>query len=308
MRKCNFSVIWKSIHVTTHIVSGLQIPMDSISSYFHPSNHSYLGVFVSDPKKTVDTPAGFQLNDIDLYHQPVLEPNHAFLLFCIRAFLVFVGGYIQVKVYLKTKRDDSLMKENAQLYAINHLILWPTWLVLLTSTDFIHPVNEVFGQWFCTLGSFMFYLGGLIMAFHSLVAAIMRYLFIVHEEKIKELGIKKAKRAFLVISFLIPLIVALWHSLDAPEINAMHFITKCNGNAHKSFLVETSSLNVLKRNFCTYENESGTQNSGYTQQQLRRLSCIGRTMATLFIGFNFVEAFLYYKIVYHLKRYELSLI
>ena len=282
--------------------------MDSISAYYHPSNYSNLSVFVSHPKSTDGTLAGFQLEDIDLYHQPVLEPSHAFILFCVRASLVVVGGYIQVKVYLKTKRDDSLLKENAQLYAINHLILWPTWLVLLTTTDFIHPVNEVFGQWFCTLGSFMFYLGGLIMAFHSLVAAIMRYLFVVHEEKIKEMGIKKAKRIFLVISVLIPLIVALWHLLDAPEINAMHFITKCNGNAHKSFLVETSSLNVLKRNFCTYENESATQNSGYILQQVRRLSCIGRIMATLFIGFNFVEAFLYYKIVYHLKRYELSLI
>ena len=278
--------------------------MGLANAYYHPFNSSYLGLFIPGIERSHSKLLGFVLEKIDLYQQPVLKPHLAFLLFIIRSSLVFIGGCIQLNLYLNIKKDDSLLKENAQLYAINHLILWPTWLVLTTTTDFIHPVNEVFGQWFCILGSFLFYLGGLVMAFHSLVAALMRYLFIVHETKVKEIGISRMKKMFLMLSFLIPFIVALWTTMDAPEINAMHFINKCYGTDHKSFLIETSSLNVLKSNFCAFEDYSETQMYGKLFQKLRRLSCIGKTIVTLFIGFNFVEAFLYYKIISHLKRYE----
>ena len=278
--------------------------MSLTTAYYHPFNKSYFGFFIHGLESTQRRLIGFALEKIDLNQQPVLEPHLAFILFFIRSSLVFIGACIQLKLYLNIKKDDSLLKENAQLYAINHLVLWPTWLVLTTTTDFIHPVNEVFGQWFCILGSFLFYLGGLIMAFHSLVAALMRYLFIVHEAKVKEIGISRMKKIFLILSFLIPFIVALWTTLDAPEINAMHFINKCYGTDHKSFLIETSSLNVLKSNFCAFEDYSETRMYGRLFQELRKLSCIGKTVVTLFIGFNFVEAFLYYKIISHLKRYK----
>ena len=274
--------------------------MEPTYSYYHPFNYSYLGVFVKGSENTQNQRLGFRLNDVNLYHQPVLEPQHAFMLFLVRSSLVMFGGCIQAKLYLRIKQNEGILKENAQLYAANHLILWPTWLILVTVADFIHPPDRIIGNWFCMLGSFMFYLCGLIMAFHSLVAALMRYLFIVHEAKVKSIGISRMKKMFMALSFLVPLIVALWTSLDAPEINAMSFINKCYGNGHKSFLIETSSLNVLKSNFCAFENYS----ESYIIQTLRRLSCIGRTITTLFIGFNFVEAFLYYKMISHLKRYE----
>ena len=274
--------------------------MEPTHSYYHPFNYSYLGVFVKGSESTQNQLLGFRLNDINLYHQPVLEPQHAVMLFLVRSSLVIFGGCIQAKLYLRIKQNEGLLKENAQLYVANHLILWPTWLILVTATDFIHPPDRILGNWFCMLGSFMFYLCGLIMAFHSLVAALMRYLFIVHEAKVKAIGISRMKKMFMALSFLVPLIVALWTSLDAPEINAMNFINKCYGNGHKSFLIETSTLNVLKSNFCAFENYSESQ----VIPTLRRLSCIGRTITTLFIGFNFVEAFLYYKMIAHLKRYE----
>ena len=274
--------------------------MEPTHSYYHPFNYSYLGVFVKGCESTQNQLLGFRLNDINLYHQPVLEPQHAVMLFLVRSSLVIFGGCIQAKLYLRIKQNEGLLKENAQLYVANHLILWPTWLILVTATDFIHPPDRILGNWFCMLGSFMFYLCGLIMAFHSLVAALMRYLFIVHEAKVKAIGISRMKKMFMALSFLVPLIVALWTSLDAPEINAMNFINKCYGNGHKSFLIETSTLNVLKSNFCAFENYSESQ----VIPTLRRLSCIGRTITTLFIGFNFVEAFLYYKMMVHLKRYE----
>ena len=129
--------------------------MESISSYYHPFNNSYLGILVQNTEDTQINLSGFTFEEIDLYHQPVLEPQHASMLFFVRSSLVIFGGCIQAKLYIRIKEDDSLLKENAQLYAVNHLILWPTWLLLVTTTDFIHPLDEVFGNWFCVFGSIL---------------------------------------------------------------------------------------------------------------------------------------------------------
>ena len=116
--------------------------MEPTHSYYHPFNYSYLGVFVKGSESTQNQLLGFRLNDINLYHQPVLEPQHAVMLFLVRSSLVIFGGCIQAKLYLRIKQNEGLLKENAQLYVANHLILWPTWLILVTATDFIHPPDS----------------------------------------------------------------------------------------------------------------------------------------------------------------------
>ena len=127
--------------------------MGLATAYYHPFNTSYLGLFIPGIERSHSKLLGFAMEKIDLNQQPVLEPHLAFLLFIIRSSLVFIGGCIQLKLYLHIQKDDSLLKENAQLYAINHLVLWPTWLVLTTTTDFIQlrfmDTNICFDNCFC---------------------------------------------------------------------------------------------------------------------------------------------------------------
>ena len=132
----------------------------------------------------------------------------------------------------------------------------------------------------------------------------MRYFFIIHQEKVEKYGKERIRKIFLALSVCLPLIVAIWNDLDGNELDAMSFINKCNGRHHQVFLIDTSTLNVLKRNFCTFENyDSGGLFSQFWAIFLK-VSCFTNKLVQLMIGFNITEGILYYKILSYKNRYS----
>ena len=271
--------------------------------YYHPFKEPYFGFLLKDHTSPENT-TGFIVDNIDLYYQPVQEPVIAIIFFFLRMILVIIGEFIHIKVFIILKKENGLVKDVAKLFTATQMIFWPFWLLLTTSTDFVHPLNIVIGQWFCTFSWFFFFLCWTIIAFHSFIVALMRYFFIVHDKKVAAYGKEKAKKVFLLLSFLIPLLVVIWGAIEDPELNAMSFINKCYGNHHKVFLIETSTLNVVKRNFCEFENFDESGSFGKILAIVKRVSCIAKTTVMLIMGFNFTEAIIYYKIVSHIHRYH----
>ena len=182
------------------------------------------------------------------------------------------------------------------------MIANPIVVILTSSTDFIHPLNQVVGQWFCSVGWFVGYLCFAIASFHSFIVALMRYFFIIKEDLVKFYGKERAKKLFLFLSFFIPFFVIAWGGIDTVELDAMSFINKCNGIDHKVFLIETSTLNIAKRNFCQHQIYNESSSLHKLLSVFRRASCITRTSILLVMGFNFTEIILYYKILSHMYR------
>ena len=56
-------------------------------------------------------------------------------------------------------KHNYLVKDVTKLFTVTQMIFWPFWLMLTTSTDFVHPLKDVVGKWFCTFTWFFFYLG-----------------------------------------------------------------------------------------------------------------------------------------------------
>merc|ERR1712150_145261 len=86
-----------------------------------------------------------------------------------------------------------------------------------------------------------------IVLYNSVIAAFMRYFFIIHEPKVESYGKEKVKRIFLYISVILPVFVTILMLVAASPRTS--FINKCYGLDHKVFLVETSTLDVLQRKF-----------------------------------------------------------
>ena len=104
------------------------------------------------------------------------------------------------------------------------------------------------------------------------------------------------------MSILLPLLGAVWESLAGPELNGMSFINKCHGKHHKVFLVETTTLNVVKRGFCAFETYSTTGTWSQILELTHRMFCILNFVTTLILGLNIAEGFLYYRILRHINR------
>ena len=294
---CSRSVLFSKSLTTVSTIA--MIP--TLKNFHHPFETSDFGFSIENYAPS-DNTSVFLVDDIDLYHQPVPDPKLGIIFFMIRTTIIIIGEFIQFKVLKLVEKENGLVNKIAKLYILTLMISSPIWLVFLTTTDFVHSLNEILGKWYCTSMRLFVYLSFSIIAFHSVSVAFMRYFFIVHEKKIKVYGRKKIEHLFLLLNFFVPVVLVVWDQFDATDLDAMSFLNKCNGLYHKVFLVDTSTLNVVKRNFCQHkiDNENGPMDEMFVA--FKRFSCIARKSLIMILGFNFTEAILYYKIFSYIKR------
>ena len=268
---------------------------------YHPFLNTSIGLFFDDDISNRDA-VGSIIDDINLYYQPTQIPLIAMLFIILKAVILIAGSYLNVKVYKLMSKEKGILKKVTQLFVCANSALWYFLTFFSGITDFIHPMNQVAGQWFCDICELVFYFLGNIMTFHSLVAAMMRYVFIVHREGVNEFGREKAKRLFFYLSFLLPLLVSFWEFVNGTELDSMSFINKCNGKHHKVFLLESSTTNVARRGFCGFEDYKFQDLWSHLVVWIRRLSCIANKVIMIVMGLNVVEGILYWKIWTHIYR------
>lgn len=276
---------------------GIMSPLDE--HVYHPFPNSSLGFF---PLKHSTQNDEFILDEVDLYYQPLPSPLTATAFLIVRAIIVAIGELVHVKVFKLIQKENSLVNQVATFYICTEMVYVPFWLVFTTCTDFIHPLNVVIGQWFCTVGWFIIYFCATSLAIHSFIVALMRYYFIFHKERVEAFGKEKVKRVFLFLNIFIPLMMVLWTGIESPETEVFSFLNKCYGKDHKRFLTDLTPGDVFKRSFCMLQTYDKSGPFGELWAIIRRISCMASKIVYLVMGFNLTEAIMYYMILTHLNR------
>ena len=164
--------------------------------------------------------------------------------------------------------------------------------------DIIHPVSDVISPWICHFGRYNITIFGGISLANSFFTALMRYIFIVHNEKVLGYGKQNMKRIILVLNILIPTINAI--STETNEYYGISHLNKCYGYDHKVFLVDNNIITTtsLDRLISTLDD------SWYG-----RASLILLVVAKVFNGIllavsmlNLFEGIIYYKLFSHMRR------
>ena len=240
------------------------------------------------------------INDVDLYYQPLAEPTTAFAFFVSKLIINLIGEFIGVKLLINLKKDNSILDHVTTLFVLIQMVCHPIGLVFTTANDFVYPANEIIGSWFCTLGWMILSYGGYVALFYSCIVALMRHFFILNAEKAQAYGKEKAKRNFLIMAVVVPLLCVVWESTESLHITS--YINKCYGYDQRVFLIETSTLNVFKHKF--WELDSFTY-YGVVELSIviaKRVSKILKAIVLIVFGANIFEGFLYYKILTHMYR------
>ena len=268
-------------------------------NFYHPFIEPYLGFFAYDDRCR-DNDTCMVLENIDLYYQPVEEPVVGKTILVIGLISLLLGEVIQFRLLTMVKRENGLVKEVTQIYSLTSIIGYPMLFVISIGTDFVHPLNEVIGGWFCTLAWIVTYFHFIVITFQSFIVAMMRYCFITNEETVKKYGKEKTKRIFVFLSLFIPLIMVILEGIENPELHPFIYINRCYGRDHRLFLLDYSIFQVPY--FCQFQNHSDEGTYGRVLQILRQSSCIFRLVINIFMGFNLSEVIIYYKIFSHIKR------
>ena len=271
--------------------------------FYHPFEQSSLG-FLSGSDSTQNESSLNIVEDIDFYQQPVEEPKIAVLFFVIRFINSTVAEICNYRVLYVLKRDNGVLSDITKLQAYSNMIVTPFRLVFITLTDFMHPLNEVFGQWICSSYWVLIKICTQMMLNHSLLVAILRFIFIVHNEKVIEYGKEKFKNWFWYLSIGIPIFTLLWVSTDLRKLDNDAHLNRCNGADHKMFLIKSwSSFGLINKNFESIENFQTNDIFAKVFAVIRRVSKLAQRLWVIFFGSNIAEGFIYYKLIQHMRRY-----
>ena len=277
--------------------------MASRNHFHNPFLDSFLGILVPSDAGDMNFESGMILKDIDLYFQPVPDPITATVFSVIMMTQICIGSYITVKVLSILKNEESLLKSMTQNFMISQLILWPFVISVIIITNFIHSFPSEIVHWICPIAWFVIYLSLNFSNAHSCFTAVMRYFFIVHDERVRSIGKEKVKRYFHVLSILVPLLITLWKAIDGSELDSLSMINKCYGKHHRTFLVETSTINVFKKNFCnipSYHNMNGYVE--VIEAITKNILCLTSTCVMILIGSNLTEGIIYYLLFSYMNK------
>ena len=267
-------------------------------NFYHPFANSTLGFFDFHELNQSNFSYGLIIKEIDLYSQPLENPSIVITFWVIKMVVIIIGEGIGTKLLASLKKERGLLTDVTKLFIMVQMILHPILHFFELVLNTLYPVHEIVGNWFCFLDWLLWGVFMRVGLNNSFIAALMRYLFIVHDQKVNEYGKERIKRLFLYFSIISPIIQFTLQALGgSPRLS---FVNKCYGNDHKVFLIETSTLNVLKRKFIEFDDVH--TDLEILQQVGARIFKIVEVMLFLFMGCNITEVFLYHKIFSKMGR------
>ena len=277
--------------------------MLSKNNFYNPFIDSYLG-FLAGPNPSQLNETEFILRELDLYYQPVPDPQTSSLFFTLMAIELLCGLFIHKKILAMLKKEDGILKNITRVFVLCQGIFWPTSIIMITITNFTHNFHPLISELFCPCIWFLLYAPMNVICSHSFVAAVMRYVFIVHSDKVNHFGKETVKKMFLAFSVLVPLLLTIWKATDASELDMMSYMNKCYGRFHNVFLIETSALKVVQKTFGLCDVTEYDELSGLDKivSLLKQAFCMASTSIMLFMGSNLTEGFIYYRLFTIMKK------
>ena len=243
---------------------------------------------------------GETLSDVTLYYQPLPNPIFAAVNLGISCVILLIGEYTNARVLQFVKRETGLVMDVLKVFLYVQMVYWPIATLFGASTEFVYPVVNTFGSWFCIAEFFWLVTGMSFILFHSFVVGLMRYIFVVHEEKVICFGKERAKKTFFWLAILVPCVLTTWGYFNNRDTSTVASLNKCKGLHHKVFLLEHSYDSTAKRNFCYFESYEGHEDGIIVH--LKRISCTLYSVLFFILGFNLVEGLLYWRTVKHSNR------
>ena len=160
---------------------------------YHPFVNKSLGFFINSKSGTYSEEI---FTDVNLYWQPVQDPKIGLPFLVINLLVILAGGFVHYHLWQMLKREENLVSSILKAYVIVQMIFWPFTTVLISATDLIYPLSEVTGSWFCVFSYFLTTTSIIFISFQATVVAIMRYVFIVHRERVGIFGKQRTKDLF----------------------------------------------------------------------------------------------------------------
>ena len=134
----------------------------------------------------------------------------------VYSIIYIIGLIVNIKLLRINKNEGGksgshLVQQVMATFTKIQIIIWPIILVVATLFSYGIIFPDVFDWHICFAYSFMSKLFRFYLGFNSLAMASMRYIFILHQERVTKYGKEKTRKIFLILSLVIPLAIVTLH-------------------------------------------------------------------------------------------------
>ena len=224
----------------------------------------------------------------------------------MQSLLFMIGLPIQFKIMYVSWKDKEgktwqIHFTHSFACTIYYLFVIPFWHI---STSKPH-LAAVTGEWVCYINAFVTLYGFFIITPNSLLIAVMKYMFIVHHEKMMRLGERNAQKMFMCVNLIVPLVLTTITGVTK-HFYALSTLTSCFGMREEIDEIRTKyntwDKNIERYFLCNLNTTEKDILDAYTLYVIKQCLCALKSIVVLLINTNIPEAFFYYKIFRKMKR------
>ena len=186
--------------------------------------------------------------------QPSLSPEKSYVFIIICTVFMVPGIYLHsliIKMVCREKKktEYTLMSKALFCYAV----VFPVFQMIGIGYVFgiiphVYPPADTIGSWFCFSIEYTSHFIGIYVGILSLLVAVMKYRWIVHNDKMARFGEENAINLFLILHFGIPLVVSLINLVSNGNKDIIPVVDECWGHTEKTHIDENGVLEY----FCYY--------------------------------------------------------
>ena len=199
-----------------------------------------------------------------------------------------------------TMPKGTLVKEVLKTSTIIQMLHRPVLLILRMLSDFQFQFQLSSSRWLCTSMHLIIVYSKMYTFCVSLIIALMRFVFIIKQDKVMTYGIEKTKHVFYLTSILIPFIITLLmegfadHSHNANKV--YKFWSAVHNNYTDGYAINGSLNNI----------EFHSPIHMFIKSLVAEEALVSMKWATLSLVFftcsNVTEALIYFRIHRHIKK------
>ena len=217
------------------------------------------------------------------------------------------GIYFHSKVIRVSLKDKDMSWQLDIIYSCVKVFV-NTFAYFLYAVTYITPnLSHFTGRWFCYASKLILHYNYVILAYYTLMVAILKYVVIVHWQWARGIGHDKIKRLFsIILSFCIPTINILIFFAVRPDFLWAYDVNKqvdlCLGDPKENWVEGTNQTQTKMHTLCAKIEPSTDDSIHYYLSHIRKGICWFQVIFTYLSLWNLLDCAVYIKIFSAMKR------
>ena len=221
---------------------------------------------------------------------------------CANLILFSLGTFIQLKIISTCRKEKDKTWKIDITHSVGMMVLFFFSIMFEKLTIYFPAFPEYTGSWICYVAAFIYSFGAYVMLFHSLVISVMKYIFIVHQRKVRMFGEEKTKNIFFWINVLHPLFLTI-PTIYFFDFEAFLSIVSCFDLKEELLVIYNTSTGSMERMFmCKLNIEENEELESPISYALQQGFCGAKMIWVLVFSCNIPEAFCYFRIFKKMRR------